>query len=138
MKSTWKMNMKKIDPEILKPLFDELNATFSAAGIDFYMIGATAKEYWFDRGGRTTRGTKDIDFAALVASQEDYDNIRNYLMGKGYTDTKENAYVLISPTGIQVDILPFGDIEIGETIQVIGENEVLAVGVVVRSPGHGP
>lgn len=115
------MNLKRIDLEALKPLFDELNTAFTAAGVDFYLIGAIAKEYWFNRGGKTSAGTKDIDFAVLVASQEDYGNIRNYLKDKGYSDTKENAYVLISPTGVQIDILPFGEIEIDETVKVIGE-----------------
>lgn len=115
------MNLKRIDLEALKPLFDELNTAFTAAGVDFYLIGAIAKEYWFNRGGKTSAGTKDIDFAVLVASQEDYGNIRNYLKDKGYSDTKENAYVLISPTGVQIDILPFGEIEIDETVKIIGE-----------------
>lgn len=115
------MNLKTIDREVLKPLFDELNTAFVAVGVDFYLIGAIAKEYWFDRGGQTSDGTKDIDFAVLVASEEDYENIRVYLKGKGYTGTKENAYVLISPTGLQVDILPFGEIEIDETVKIVGE-----------------
>lgn len=115
------MNLKRIDLEALKPLFDELNTAFTAAGVDFYLIGAIAKEYWFNRGGKTSAGTKDIDFAVLVASQEDYGNIRNHLKDKGYSDTKENAYVLISPTGVQIDILPFGEIEIDESVKIIGE-----------------
>jgi predicted nucleotidyltransferase len=115
------MNLKSIDPEALKPLLDEVNTAFTAVGVDFYLIGAIAKEYWFHRGGKTSEGTKDIDFAVLVASPEDYENIRSYLMDKGYSPAKENAYVLISPSGVQVDILPFGAIEIDETVKVMGD-----------------
>lgn len=115
------MNLKTINPEVLKPLFDELNTSFIATGVDFFLIGAIAKEYWFNRGGKITGGTKDIDFAVLVASHDDYENIRTYLKDRGYIDTKDNAYILISPTGVQVDILPFGGIEIDQTVTVIGE-----------------
>lgn len=115
------MNLKTVDLKVLNPLFDELNNAFAAAGVDFYLIGAIAKEYWFHRGGKTSGGTKDIDFAALVASQEDYENICSYLKDIRYIGTKENAYMLISPTGVQIDILPFGEIEIDETVKVAGE-----------------
>ncbi|MFT3948755.1 MAG: hypothetical protein QM763_17460 [Agriterribacter sp.] len=98
-----------------------MNTAFAAAGVDFFLIGAIAKEYWFNRGGKITGRTKDIDFAVLVASNDDYENIRTYLKDREYIDTKDNAYILISPTGVQVDILPFGGIEIDDTVKVIGE-----------------
>ena len=112
------MHLKTTDPQTLKSFFDELDTAFSDAGVDFYLIGAIAKEYWFDQGGKTSAGTKDIDFAVLIARDEDYENIRDHLKRKGYAEIKNNAYVLISPAGLQVDILPFGKIEIDETVQL--------------------
>jgi len=45
------MHLKTTDPQTLKSFFDELDTAFSDAGVDFYLIGAIAKEYWFDQGG---------------------------------------------------------------------------------------
>ncbi|HEY0299060.1 MAG TPA: hypothetical protein VGB84_07560, partial [Arachidicoccus sp.] len=54
-------------------------------------------------------------------SDEEYKAIRAYLKDKeGFNETKENAFVMLTPNGIQVDILPFGDIELDSSIQLEG------------------
>ena len=47
--------------------------------------------------------------------------IKTYLKeDKNFADTKGNSIAMISPSGVQVDILPFGEIEIDDSVAVAG------------------
>lgn len=106
----------------LKEVFDALEEAFVNTGIDYFLIGAQARDHWYQKGGKTSRETRDVDFAVLVGSQEEYNQVRNFLYEhKSYQGTKDNSFVMITPGGIQVDILPFGEIEIDETVVMAGE-----------------
>jgi len=57
----------------------------------------------------------------LIGSHGEYREVKNYLIEKeGLTESKENAFVLITADGVQVDILPFGDIESDGSVSVAG------------------
>ncbi|HMH23625.1 MAG TPA: nucleotidyl transferase AbiEii/AbiGii toxin family protein [Puia sp.] len=115
------MNWSNIREGELKELLNALQEAFTALGIDYYMIGAVAREIWFSRGDKKFRRTNDVDFAAFVGNQEQYAAIRQYLKEKkGFQETKTNSFVLITPNGMQVDILPFGGIEMDGTVKVEG------------------
>ncbi|GEP91269.1 hypothetical protein SAMN05660909_03408 [Chitinophaga terrae (ex Kim and Jung 2007)] len=91
--------MKQLSLEHLKEVLDVLEEVFAELNIDFYMIGAIAKEYWYTRGNKRMRQTKDVDFAIFVASYEEYKAVRNRLKDHHFVDTRENAFVMISPPG---------------------------------------
>jgi len=115
------MNLSDLREGELKDIFDTLEEAFDATGADYYVIGALAKDVWYSQGDILSRQTKDVDFAVLVGSQENYDAIKNYLKeNKNFSDTKGNSFVMISPSGVQVDILPFGEIEIDDSVAVAG------------------
>jgi predicted nucleotidyltransferase len=106
----------------LKNIFDTLERSFAELGIDFYLIGALARQVWYEKGSISFRTTKDIDYAALVSSQDEYQRIREYLIVKEkFTPYRGNAFVLIAPDGTQVDILPFGEIEDDGSVTVSGQ-----------------
>lgn len=89
--------------------------------IDYYMIGALARQAWYEKVNLKFRTTKDVDYAALIGSHEEYQKVKDHLIEKeGYSESKENAFVLITPEEIQVDILPFGEREIH---QIVDTNE---------------
>ncbi|QEH40724.1 nucleotidyl transferase AbiEii/AbiGii toxin family protein [Chitinophaga sp. XS-30] len=115
------MNLRASKHGYLKKEFSAMEDAFAALGIDFYLIGAVAREVWYAKGDQQFRTTKDVDFAVLVGSKAEYDAVRQYLIHRsGFTATKENAFVLISPAGIQVDILPFGEIEEQGGVKITG------------------
>lgn len=115
------MNLNNVREGELKDLFDSLEETFAATGTDYYIIGALARNVWYSRGNKTFRQTKDIDLAILVGSQEDYNAVKKYLSEKkGFTATKNNLFVMFTPVGVQVDILPFGEIEITDAVTIAG------------------
>src|SRR5271165_4393842 len=107
------MDLSSIREGELKEVFDDLEEAFQALNIDFYLIGALARDIWYARGDKKFRTTKDIDFAIMISNKEDYEAVRGYLKEhKSYRDIKNNSFVMLTPAGIQVDILPFGEIEI--------------------------
>ena len=106
----------------LKEIFDALEETFRATDIDYYLIGAQARDIWYAKGGKISRQTKDIDFAVLVGSLADYQSVREYLKShNSFVETKGNSFVMLTPDGIQVDIFPFGEIEIDDAVEIAGE-----------------
>jgi predicted nucleotidyltransferase len=106
----------------LKQVFQALEQTFQKTGTDFYVIGALAKDIWFKLGNKTMRMTRDVDFAVLVGSKEEYETVRNYLIEHHhFVGTKENAFVLIAPGNVQVDLLPFGEIAIQDAVHIEGQ-----------------
>ncbi len=116
------MGLSNIRDGVLKEVFDALEEAFAANGTDYYIIGALAKDVWYSKGGKFMRQTKDVDFAVLVGSQQDYENIREYLrMHNDFQSSKGNSFVMLSPNGAQVDILPFGEIEIDDAVEMAGD-----------------
>jgi predicted nucleotidyltransferase len=94
-----------------KEVLDALEEAFGALGINFFVIGALAKQVWFKKERKKFRQTKDADFAVFVSSQQEYYQLMSYLVDKRqFQESKENAFKLIAPDGTEVDILPFGEI----------------------------
>jgi len=49
------------ETEALRDVFDALEEAFTATGVDFYLIGAQAKDVWYEKGGKLSRQTNDVD-----------------------------------------------------------------------------
>lgn len=95
-------------------ILEALERGFVKFGIDFYLLGAVAREVWM-RGLQDItprRATSDIDFGILTKNSEHFEELKKYLINEeGFTPYHENAFVLITPDKRQIDILPFGAIE---------------------------
>ncbi len=115
------MDINNIRNEYLKDVLDTLEVAFEEVGIDFYyIIGATAKNIWYEKNDKIGRVTKDIDFAVFVNSNNQFKELKRILANKnGYVDIKDNEFAMLSSNGTQIDILPFGEIEVldGVTIE---------------------
>lgn len=115
------MNLNSIREGELKDAFDALEEAFAATGTDYYIIGALARDVWYPIGSKLFRQTKDVDFAVLVGSTEDYNGVKQYLKeNKKFDNSKGNSFALHTDSGIQVDILPFGEIEIDDAVNFSG------------------
>jgi predicted nucleotidyltransferase len=115
------MNLINLRDRQLKEVFDALEEAFTALDIDYYLIGALARDVWYTKEGKKFRTTKDADFAVLAGSHTQYEEVKDYLKKyKNFQDSKGNAFVLLAPGGIQVDILPFGQVAIDEGVKVAG------------------
>ena len=105
----------------LKNVFDTVEKTFTKLSIDYYLIGALARQIWYEKAEMKFRTTRDVDYAILVGSHEEYETVKQYLIeNENYIPARENAFVLISPDGLQVDLLPFGEIESQGSVKIEG------------------
>ena len=101
-----KFSFKYFDSDALPDLFAALKRTFDAANVPFYLIGARARDVWFLPETKS-RITRDVDWIAASEEVTLFEKITTQLIeNENFTKTK-NHYTLISPTGIEVDILPF-------------------------------
>lgn len=113
------MNSYKINYEHLRQqpgmsvMLEALERGFIKFGIDFYLVGAVARNVWMTGINRiaSRRTTADIDFAVLINDKGVYEQLKEYLINQeDFVPSKENAFVLIKD-GLEVDLLPFGAIE---------------------------
>lgn len=97
----------------LSEMLSALERGLEKFGIDFYLVGAVARNVWMSgiNGIAPRRTTADIDFAVLINDKGVYEELKRHLINEeGFVASKENAFVLIKD-GIEVDLLPFGAIE---------------------------
>ena len=102
-----------LDPYILSMLA-EIEEVFRRLDIDFYFAGAFARDLQFKsrQPDSNFRKTGDIDFAVCVGSEEKYNEVIEALVATGAF--KRDAAEIIKlhhRSGIEVDLIPFGDIE---------------------------
>jgi predicted nucleotidyltransferase len=96
----------------LKEVFAAMEHAFRQAGVDYYIIGAQARDVWYARAGKRFRDTKDLDLAVLVGSNDEYFRVKQYLVDHNeFHPLRENYFALRTPSGIIVDILPFGGVD---------------------------
>lgn len=113
--STYKINFKQLrqDSNISEVLY-ALERGLSKFNIDFYLVGAVARDVWMSaiNGIPPSRITGDIDFAVFIDDKGIYENLRQYLINtEGFSSYATNDFVLVWKKVIQVDLLPFGALE---------------------------
>lgn len=114
----YKVNFEQLWQSNLSELFQAFERALQALNIDFYIIGALARDTWLTRNSIRALGTRDVDWAVLVDSETTFLELKEYLIEKeGFLST-QNPYTLIDKDNNQVDILPFGaDTSLGIGIQ---------------------
>lgn len=119
---SFKINFESLRQEGLKPLFEALERGFNALEIDFYIVGAIARDTWFASHGIRPLGTKDVDFAIYIPSKDKYEKLRKYLCeNEGFQISAQNQFIIFSPEGLEVDLLPFGEIEVEGKVMMEGK-----------------
>ena len=109
----------------LNDVLDQVQSCCTDLGINFFIVGALARNIWYVSHDAPAKGTQDVDFGIFVANTNQYQQLRDCLQKKhNYTPGLENAFCLISPTGLQVDLLPFGAIASDEYILVDGHGRI--------------
>ncbi len=106
-----------------KEIFLALERGFIKFGIDFYLVGATARDVWMKgvHGLPPKRATSDIDFGIMIKDSFVFDDLKSYLIEEeGFIPSKGNEFVLIWKDKSQVDLIPFGDLESEGIVTVKG------------------
>lgn len=106
-----------------KEIFLALERGFIKFGIDFYLVGATARDVWMKgiHDLPPKRATSDIDFGLMIKDSFIFDDLKSYLIEEeGFIPSKGNEFVLIWKDKSQVDLIPFGDLESEGIVTVKG------------------
>ncbi|MEZ4685766.1 MAG: nucleotidyl transferase AbiEii/AbiGii toxin family protein [Bacteroidia bacterium] len=114
--------------EAHKEAFRILLNIMESYSIRFFLIGAQARDVHFMRKGiKPARGTRDIDFAVMVDSMDQYNQLMDTLKAKGFEEVDE-PYRLNWKEGQTVfDFLPFGEVEENHTVRFDERNIELSV-----------
>ena len=91
-----------------------LESVFRAQGIDYFIVGALARDIQLSaRGGaEAKRKTNDVDIALVLDAEEQFYQIRQALIATGeFEETPKYDIKLLYRGSIDVDMLPFGAIE---------------------------
>ncbi len=94
-------------------MFEALQRAFKKYSIDFFLLGAFARDIWTTHlhNIRQIRTTGDIDLAIILSKCEEYEELINYLVTQENFSKTGNRFRVLFEQRIPVDIIPFGEIE---------------------------
>jgi predicted nucleotidyltransferase len=122
MPNSYKLKLSSLNQDGLKEVIETLEVVFEAFKVDFYIIGALARDVWFSKEKIKSRATKDVGLAVFILKPGAYEEIKSTLIEKhNFKEVKTNAFALLTPYGYPVDLLPFGSVEIDEAVEIEGE-----------------
>lgn len=134
MKNTSKINLSRQNDPRLTEVLNAVDKCCTELGIDFYILGALARDVWYREGEIPILGTKDVDFAILIRDVEQFSQLKKMLEKSfGFTPIADNEFALLDENRLQIDILPFGQLEVEDgqafdvskhKVKVNGLNEV--------------
>ena len=113
--SVLKISFEKIqqDPAMAE-VIESLERGFMKYNIDFYLVGAMARDIWIKgvHDLKVKRATSDIDLGIMVKDEKTFEQLKEYMINEEeFVSSKTNAFVIIAPNRMEIDLLPFGEIE---------------------------
>lgn len=108
---------KELAIPFFKEVFELIDDVLKNKGIPYYLIGVSAIALeMIKKGIKPARGTKDIDFAIMISSLDQFEEVVNELEEDGFNKV-EAPWTMFHPEyDVVVDLLPFGEIEENKTI----------------------
>jgi predicted nucleotidyltransferase len=105
--------LDKIDAGIVE-LLSDLNKIAANLGVNFFVIGATARDIILEQGFGipTSRKTQDIDLAVMVKDWKAFDKIKKELLSTGrFVQEGDVTHSFRYKKSLRVDVIPFGGVE---------------------------
>ncbi|QJX47834.1 hypothetical protein HMJ29_13125 [Hymenobacter taeanensis] len=151
MSTIYPISPESLQPAGLSEAMAALQRGFGQFGVDFYLVGAVARDIWLSQiyHEPARRMTKDLDLAVFINNTSQYEALQAWLMEhEGFIRAPSSAFCLLYPASVgnvTVDLMPFGAIadEAGdvyfsgrgmEHISTVGFSEVLAEAATVATP----
>ena len=110
---SYNISSENLNNPLLKDLLKELNTFFGGMGVDFYVIGATARDIILSNLHDLTpdRKTDDLDIAIAISDWSQFQAIEKVLPEKeGFKKSKEQKQRFVYKGIYVVDIVPFGEV----------------------------
>ena len=115
--STSNQTYKQLAIPYFKEVFDAIDEVMIKLNVPYYLIGASAVALELLKEGiKPNRGTKDIDFAIMIASIKEYEAIVEELANYGFNKVEAPWTLYNEKFNVVIDLLPFGEIEENFTI----------------------
>lgn len=110
-------NYKDLAIPFFREVFELIDDVLKNREIPYYLIGVSAIALeLLKKGIKPARGTKDIDFAIMISSLNQFEEVVNDLEKAGFNKV-EAPWTLVHPDyDVVVDLLPFGEIEENNTV----------------------
>lgn len=114
MSDTYKTSLSKLRNDHLKDLFQALEQVMTDQAIDFYFVGAFARDVWNAIHNITgARVTRDIDIAVLVPDAKQFKRFREGLIATGrFRPVSGNEVKFYFDGAVELDVIPFGGYDI--------------------------
>jgi predicted nucleotidyltransferase len=110
--------IKELAFPYFKEVFDIIDDVLVKLNISYYLIGASVVALELLKGGiKLSCGTKDIDFAIMIASIQEFEAVVEVLLKYGFNKVEAPWMQYNDKFNIAIDLLPFGEIEKKFTIQ---------------------
>lgn len=104
------ISSERINNPGLVATLKRLTEVFSGIGQDFYVIGATARNFLFiQKDENPPRSTKDLDIAVAISSWKPFETITNALVSNGFLKDAYQKQRFLHE-GFVIDVVPYGDI----------------------------
>lgn len=126
---------KELAIPYFKEVFDCIDEVMIKLNVPYYLIGASAVALNLLRDGiKPSRGTKDIDFAIMISSIQEFESIVEELVKFGFNKVQAPWTLYHPKFNTVIDLMPFGEIEEQFTVNfnqrhtylhVLGLTEVL-------------
>lgn len=133
--STSNQTYKELAIPYFKEVFDCIDEVMIKFNVPYYLIGASAIALELLKDGiKPSRGTKDIDFAIMISSIQEFKLIVEELDKHGFNKVEAPWTLYNDRFNIAIDLLPFGKIEEKFTVNfnerytglhVLGFSEIL-------------
>ncbi|MCW3092203.1 MAG: hypothetical protein JWP81_3272 [Ferruginibacter sp.] len=118
-----------LNPSIAEML-KTLEIVFRGFGIDYFLVEAVARDIRLAGGAefKALRKTKDVDIAILLDGEEQFYAIKDALVATGhFEESAYKAIKLIYKDAIELDLLPFGEIENEERELLLSRHTLLVM-----------
>lgn len=110
---SYPISSKQFDNPLLKELLIELNTYFTSKGMNYYIIGATARDIVFSalHAQGSMRKTFDLDIAIAISDWKAFDKISEDLCSQGHFEKSKDQKQRFRYKGVyELDIVPFGEV----------------------------
>lgn len=117
MRKPIQIKLKDLRQDQLKELLQVVEKVFIKCDVDFYLLGAIARDTWYAKEQIESPATRDVDFAVYISEKEKYDEVLGELIyNHGFSEIKDVPFRLQTPFTFTIDIIPFGEISIDEAV----------------------
>jgi len=118
MKNT-SLDLTELLPDKKKDLYSLLNNIMNKLNVDYFIVGATARDLLLEFGYniKSPRATLDTDLAIFIDSWQQFNKVRAaFEEYEEFVLNDKILYRIFSPKYGAIDIIPFGNIETNHTI----------------------